>query len=40
MFALDARPSFPYPPGRSLLMRTIRPHLIAQGRMIGTYERR
>lgn len=39
VFALDARPSFPYPPGRSLLMRTIRPHVIAQGRMIGTYER-
>ncbi len=40
VFALDARPSFPYPPGRSLLMRTIRPHIIAQGRTIGTYERR
>ena len=39
VFALDARPGFPYPPGRALLMRTIRPHIIAQGRMIGTYER-
>lgn len=40
MFALDARPSYPYPPGRSLLIRTIRPHIIAQGRTIGTYERK
>ena len=40
VFALSARPSFPYPPGRSLLMRTIRPHIIAQGRTIGTYERK
>jgi len=40
VFALDARPSFPYPPGRSLLMRTIRPHIIAQGRTIGIYERK
>ena len=39
VFALSARPTFPYPPGRSLLMRTIRPHLLAQGRTIGTYER-
>ena len=39
VFALDARPGFPYPPGRALLMRTIRSHIIAQGRMIGTYER-
>ena len=40
VFALDARPQFDYPPGRAMLLRTIRPHLIAQGRMIGTYERR
>ena len=39
VFALDARPGFPYPPGRAALLRTIRPHLIAQGRLIGTYER-
>ena len=39
VFALSARPTFPYPPGRSLLMRTIRPHLLAQGRTIGTSER-
>lgn len=38
-FALGARPRFAYPPGRSMLLRTIRPHLIAQGRLIGTYER-
>ena len=40
VFALDTRPSFAHPPGRSLLMRTIRPHIIAQGRTIGTYERK
>ena len=40
VFALDARPSYLYPPGRSLLMRTIQPHIIAQGRTIGTYERK
>ncbi len=40
VFALDARPRFAYPPGRAMLLRTIRPHLLAQGRLIGTYERR
>lgn len=40
VFALDARPHFAYPPGRSMLLRMIRPHLIAQGRLIGTYERK
>lgn len=39
VFALDARPHFAHPPGRSMLLRTIRPNLIAQGRLIGTYER-
>jgi len=39
IFALNARPLFSYPPGRSLLLRTIRPNLLAQGRLIGTYER-
>ncbi len=39
VFALDAKPSFPYPPSRALLLRTMRPHLLAQGRLIGTYER-
>ena len=38
-FALDTRPRFAHPPGRSMLLRTIRPYLIAQGRLIGTYER-
>ena len=39
VFALDAHPHFAYPPGRAKLLRTIRPNLIAQGRLIGTYER-
>ncbi len=40
VFALSEKPEFPYPPGRSLLLRTIRPNLLGQGRLIGTYERR
>ena len=40
VFALDSRPEFGIPPGRTRLLRMIRPHLIAQGRIIGTYERR
>ena len=40
LFALDAKPRFEHPPGRAMLLRTIRPHLIGQGRLIGTYERR
>ncbi len=39
VFALDARPRFAYPPCRAMLLQTIRPSLIAQGRLIGTYER-
>lgn len=39
VFALNARPQFPHPPGRAGLLRRIRPHLVAQGRLIGTYER-
>lgn len=39
VFALNARPQFPHPPGRSGLIRRIRPHLVAQGRLIGTYMR-
>ena len=39
LFALRIKPEFPYPPGRSLLLRTIRPFLLGQGRIVGTYER-
>ena len=39
VFALGVRPVFAYPPGRSKLLSVIRPHLLAQGRLIGTYER-
>ena len=39
VFALGARLDFPYPPGRALLLRTMHPHLLGQGRLIGTYER-
>lgn len=39
VFALRTLPQFPYPPGRSLLLRTIRPHLMSQGRVFGLAER-
>ncbi len=39
VFALDANPDFTRPPGRAALMRAIRPHILAQGRLIGRYER-
>jgi hypothetical protein len=39
VFALNARPRFPHPPRRRGLMRRIRPHLVAQGRLIATYKR-
>ena len=37
IFALDRQLNFRYPPRRGRLMRRIRPHIIAQGRLIGTY---
>lgn len=37
VFALSERPSFRYPPHRGRLMRTIRPHILAQGCLVGTY---
>jgi phosphatidylethanolamine-binding protein (PEBP) family uncharacterized protein len=40
VFALSETPAFPYPPGRALLLRTIRPLLLGQGRLMGIYERR
>ena len=40
VFALDAKPRFEHPPGRATLLRAIRPHLVGQGRLTGTYERR
>lgn len=40
VFALSARPVFARPPSRSRLLKAIRPHLLAQGRLVGSYERR
>lgn len=37
IFALSARPRFRYPPRRGRLMRQIRPFIIGQGQLIGTY---
>lgn len=37
VFALKARVDFAVPPRRGRLMRRIRPHIIGQGRLIGTY---
>lgn len=39
VFALDAQPRFRFPPHRGRLMRQIMPHLLGQGRLIGTYSR-
>lgn len=37
VFALNVRSDFRFPPRRGRLMRRIRPHIIARGRLIGTY---
>lgn len=37
VFALDSAPTFRYPPHRGRLMRAIRPHILARGRLVGTY---
>ena len=39
VFALDERPLFRFPPRRGRLMRRITPHIIGQGRLVGTYQR-
>ena len=40
IFALDAHPAFPHPPGRARLLAAMRGHVIAIGKLIGCYERR
>lgn len=37
VFALDDQPMFRHPPRRGRLMRTIRPHILAQGSLVGTF---
>ena len=39
VFALNGVPRFRHPPGRAVLLAGIRPYMVAQGRLIGTYER-
>ncbi|HTR17701.1 MAG TPA: YbhB/YbcL family Raf kinase inhibitor-like protein [Acetobacteraceae bacterium] len=39
LFALDFVPRFAHTPGRTLLMRTIRSHILAYGRLTGVYRR-
>ncbi len=39
VFALDTRPHFAHLPHRGRLLRRIRPHILAQGQLIGTYLR-
>jgi Raf kinase inhibitor-like YbhB/YbcL family protein len=39
VFALDATPTFEWPPGRGYLLRRIRPHMLARGTLFGVYER-
>jgi Raf kinase inhibitor-like YbhB/YbcL family protein len=40
IFVLNAEPRFDWPPGREFLLRTIRPHMIARGSLIGIYQRK
>ncbi len=40
IFALDSFTRFEWPPGRRFLLRTIRPHLLAHGSLIGIYQRK
>ena len=39
LFALDSHPDFPYPPGRANLLAMLRGHVLAIGKLVGTYER-
>jgi len=39
VFALDNRPAFTIPPGRSKLLESLHGHAIAKGLLIGTYDR-
>ncbi len=40
LFALATNPKFDWPPGREFMLRTIAPHLIGRGELIGLYRRR
>jgi Raf kinase inhibitor-like YbhB/YbcL family protein len=39
LFALDHRPRFPHPPGRSAILESMRRHVLAKGMLCGVYER-
>ncbi len=40
VLALDTVPHFDWPPGRVFLLQTIRPHVLAQGTLVGIYQRK
>lgn len=40
LFALDAAPAFAWPPGREFMLKTIAPHVIGRGELIGLYRRK
>jgi Raf kinase inhibitor-like YbhB/YbcL family protein len=40
LFALDAKPAFAWPPGREFMLKTIAPHVIGRGELVGLYRRK
>ena len=40
LFALDAKPAFAWPPGREFTLKTIAPHVIGRGELVGLYRRK
>jgi Raf kinase inhibitor-like YbhB/YbcL family protein len=39
VYALDARPSFTSPPTKDELLKSIEGHILAQGQLMGRYQR-
>ncbi|MBV9654398.1 MAG: YbhB/YbcL family Raf kinase inhibitor-like protein [Acetobacteraceae bacterium] len=40
LFALDAEPAWQWPPGRGFMLKTIAPHIVGRGELIGLYRRK
>jgi Raf kinase inhibitor-like YbhB/YbcL family protein len=40
LFALSGKPDFEWPPGREFTLKTIAPHVIGRGELIGLYRRK
>jgi Raf kinase inhibitor-like YbhB/YbcL family protein len=39
IFALDNTPRFDWPPGKTYVLRTVRPNMVGRGMLFGVYER-